>query len=206
MTEYVINYPKEERMKKLVLAVIILFSFQTSFAFGQCPTNCRPDAGDDVVEEADAGDDVVEEAGSCSTCEISQSCGAAGSCGADPISKVEKVKAEPEGGRMNVHALDAMIQAQVPVVILDARAGKFDDGKRIPGAKSLNSESKDEEVAKVIPNKDSLIVTYCVNTGCKASSKLAEHLKEIGYTNVIEFPIGIEGWIAAGKKVESVAK
>jgi rhodanese-related sulfurtransferase len=33
---------------------------------------------------------------------------------------------------------------------------------------------------------------------------LAAHLKKLGYTNIMEYQEGIEGWIKAGNKVEKV--
>jgi prevent-host-death family protein len=41
-------------------------------------------------------------------------------------------------------------------------------------------------VAKLVPAKDSLVVTYCANLKCPASGKLAARLKELGYSNVID--------------------
>jgi rhodanese-related sulfurtransferase len=87
-------------------------------------------------------------------------------------------------------------------VILDARAGKYDDGQRIPGAQSLNSQSSAEDIASVIPNKEAAVVTYCSSTTCPASKALATHLGKLGYTNVKEYPAGIAGWKEAGQSVE----
>jgi len=94
----------------------------------------------------------------------------------------------------------------VAVAVFDARTGKYDDGKRIPGAGALNAESTAEEVAKAIKEKDSLVVTYCANLHCPASSKLAAHLRELGYKNVLEYRDGIAGWLADGNKVDETAK
>ena len=86
-------------------------------------------------------------------------------------------------------------------IILDARSGKYDDGTRIPGAKSLNSKSSPEEIAAVIPSKDAVVVTYCSNTKCPASKMLAAKLVQLGYTGVNEYAEGIAGWKAAGGQV-----
>ena len=94
------------------------------------------------------------------------------------------------------------IKTDKNVVILDARSGKYDDGRRIPGAKSLNAKSTPEEVAAVVGDKDAKIVTYCSGVKCPASSYLAKHLTKLGYKNVIEYPKGIAGWSEAGQKVE----
>jgi rhodanese-related sulfurtransferase len=90
-------------------------------------------------------------------------------------------------------------------VILDARSGKFDDGERIPGAIALNDNSSSEEIAKIVPDKNAAIVTYCGGTKCPASGKLASHLKKLGYTNISEYPDGIPGWKAAGRKTDKAS-
>jgi rhodanese-related sulfurtransferase len=92
------------------------------------------------------------------------------------------------------------------MVILDARSGKYDDGRRIPGAKVLNADADEAEVAKVLPEKGALVVTYCGGLTCPASNALAERLKKLGYANVIEYPQGIAGWTKDGNSVEGGGK
>jgi rhodanese-related sulfurtransferase len=87
-------------------------------------------------------------------------------------------------------------------IILDARSAKYDDGERIPGAKSLTSEASAAEVAALLPDKDAEIITYCSHPKCPASQRLADHLKKLGYTHIHEYPEGIAGWKAAGGRVE----
>jgi len=89
-------------------------------------------------------------------------------------------------------------------LIFDARTGKYDTGERIPGAKTLSADSSADEVVKAIPDKNASIVTYCANLQCPASNNLANHLKKLGYTNIMEYPEGIEGWIKDGNKVDKV--
>ncbi len=117
-----------------------------------------------------------------------------------PSAQVEEAK-EESPATINTPGLKTLISSGVPLTILDARSGKWDDGKRLPGALSLNFESKPEEIAKVLPKKDSLVITYCSNLKCPASHKLYTHLKSLGYTNLIEYPEGIQGWIEAGNPV-----
>lgn len=131
-----------------------------------------------------------------------------GVCGSEPAKsehKHEEAKTEHKHNvaSVNTSGLKTLLDSGVPMIILDARSGKWDDGKRIPGALSLNSESKPEEIAKVLPNKEALIVTYCSNTKCPASHMLYEHLKKNGYTNLLEYPEGIQGWVEAGNPVNS---
>lgn len=89
-------------------------------------------------------------------------------------------------------------------LIFDARSAKYDDGRRIPGAKALSDKASPTELASAIPSKNSPVVTYCSNTQCPASAKLAAHLKANGYTNIIEYPEGIDGWVKSGNRYNNV--
>ena len=106
-----------------------------------------------------------------------------------------------EKAEIDSHVLERLIASKAKVVILDARSGKWDDGRRIPGAKQLAPSASAKEVAKLIKSKKSLVVTYCTNLKCGASGKLAARLAELGYKNVIEYPYGIDGWAEHGGKV-----
>lgn len=116
------------------------------------------------------------------------------------------------GGKEAAHTHDLSTKELTGIVtaksaiLLDARGGKWDDGKRIPGAKSLPSGSSAEAIAAAVPDKSAAIVTYCSNTKCPASEKLAKKLVDMGYTNVKEYPEGIAGWKDAGNKVETAKK
>ena len=100
-----------------------------------------------------------------------------------------------------VDELADMIASKTTMILIDARSGKFDDGKRIPGAVSLTDQATAEEVAKVISAKDALIVTYCSNLQCPASLNLSLHLQKLGFSNVKKYPDGIEGWVKSGHEV-----
>ena len=127
-------------------------------------------------------------------------CGAAGAtCKAACAPEVKAVQA----ASITPAGLDALLKASTPLVVFDARSGKYDDGRRVPGAKSLTDKATAEEVAKLVPTKEALIVTYCVNLKCQASPHLAQHLRSLGYSNIVEMPAGIEGWVAEGRAVES---
>lgn len=127
-----------------------------------------------------------------------------GVCSAEP-SKATGMKPSPlRGSVITTEALKALISSGATMHILDARSGTYDDGRRIPGAKALNAESKVSTILRMLPEKEGLIVTYCANLKCPASSKLFEHLKSLGYKNLIEYPEGIQGWVNAGHEIETV--
>jgi rhodanese-related sulfurtransferase len=117
-------------------------------------------------------------------------------------SKEEHCRKFKNGPFINTAVLENMIESNIPMVILDARSGKWDDKTRIPGAQSLNDKSTREEVEKIIKTKDTLVVTYCSNLKCPASNRLYIHLKKLGYKNVLEYPFGIQAWLEAGNDIE----
>lgn len=136
----------------------------------------------------------------CKKCEKSQkeSCEKKTDC--DKSMKACKLKAGE--GTLSTAALKILLDSKTDLTLLDARSGKYDDGKRIPGARSLNADSDAKEIAKVIPSKESLVVTYCGSLQCPASSKLHKHLTGLGYRHVLEYPEGIKGWVEAKNPVE----
>ncbi len=119
--------------------------------------------------------------------------------------RAEKGEKE-EIATINTATLKALLDTIDDVVVLDARSDKYDDGKRLPGAVQLTADSSEEQVKEVVADKDALIVAYCSNRKCPASTHLAHHLKKHGYNNVVKYPAGIEAWIAAGNSVQEVDK
>lgn len=111
---------------------------------------------------------------------------------------------------INAAGLKTLMDARIPMVLLDARYGKYDDGKRIPGARALKCEgciSNPEFVGKVARSKNDLIVAYCGVSQCPLSSMLAKKLRSAGYGNVIVFKDGISSWAKSGfQTVSSEAK
>jgi len=52
--------------------------------------------------------------------------------------KKEHCRKFKNGPFINTTVLENMIESKIPMVLLDARSGKWDDKSRIPGALSLN--------------------------------------------------------------------
>jgi len=118
----------------------------------------------------------------------------------------KKASCCPAAGKeavVNTEALATLIQSKVPLKIFDARSVKYDDGQRITGAQQLSPDADEAVITKAIPDKSQLVVTYCAGLKCPASKALADRLKKLGYTNVIEYPQGIAGWLEAGKAVDN---
>ncbi|MBU1108822.1 MAG: rhodanese-like domain-containing protein [Candidatus Riflebacteria bacterium] len=178
-------------MKYLTIVVAILM-IGASAGFLHAEAGCSSCASVESCSKSYTEDACVDDA--CTSTEA----------GHNHKESASKEEARSETGVLDTVGLKTLIDSGVPMIVLDARSGEYDDGKRIPGALSLNSESKPEEIAKVLPNKEALVVTYCANLQCPASSALNKHLKSLGYSNLREYPEGIQGWIEAGNPVKSV--
>jgi rhodanese-related sulfurtransferase len=85
-------------------------------------------------------------------------------------------------------------------LIFDARPKKFQDDAVLPKAKYLPSDSADDIILKMAPDKSQKIVVYCASIECPASKYLAERMVYLGYTNVFKYPEGIDGWEKAGNE------
>jgi rhodanese-related sulfurtransferase len=175
------------RMKGLLAAAVVM-SVSSAFAAGTC-------AAAGVAKPAEAA-----EKKACTDCtapkELVKPAAAA-------EAKTEEASAKAQA-EINTAGLKALISSKAPLVLLDARSGKWDDKTRIPGAVSLAPDAGDEVVAKLLPDKNALIVTYCGSLQCPASAKLAAKLKTLGYTGVVEYSAGIAGWKEAGHQVDTV--
>jgi rhodanese-related sulfurtransferase len=108
-----------------------------------------------------------------------------------------------EYGHIDTRGLATLISSKVPLVILDARQGKWDDGKRIAHAQTLPDGATGEQIKSLVPVKDALIVVYCSNSQCPASNYLAGQLSELGYTNILKYKEGIQEWINLGLQVRT---
>ena len=113
---------------------------------------------------------------------------------AKPAEKVEDAE-------IDTPALKTLVRAKVSIVIVDARGVQK---TRIPGAVAMNVRAKDEEIVKAVPDKNTLVVTYCGGPQCPLSTMLAKRMHGLGYQNVLEYRAGIRGWVASGGAVETV--
>ncbi len=124
-------------------------------------------------------------------------------CGNSCSVSSTELKQSKELGHIDTNGLATLIASGVPFVILDARGGKWDDGKRIAHAKTLLYTATEEEAQKAIPSKQALVVVYCTNIQCPASKALADRLTELGYSNILKYEEGIQEWINFGHPVQN---
>ena len=76
-------------------------------------------------------------------------------------------------------------------IILDVRTIDEYNAGHIPNAICIPNESIGSDIGSKLPNKEQLILVYC-RSGNR-SKQAVEKLKDLGYTNVIEFG-GIVDW------------
>lgn len=175
------------KLKALILALSLIATFGGFLYAEEGCSSCSAH-----TEHAGASEAKIEDScpdGTCAT--------------VAPAVTEEKVAKTQAPVTLTTAALKTLIDSGVAPTILDARSGKYDDGNRIAGAQSLNADSSVEEISKILPKKEALIVTYCSNLECPASHKLYTRLQSLGYTNLIEYPEGIQGWLEAGNPVTS---
>ncbi len=75
----------------------------------------------------------------------------------------------------------------------------------LPGAINLPVEWVDERAPRRIPDLDTEIVVYCIDSACDSSARVAERLLELGYRNVRHYVEGKKDWVAAGLPLEGGA-
>jgi len=180
----------------LATAAAILASAAFIYAGGACSTK---DASSCSSKEA------YTQSGTCGSTtaeECAKKCG--NNCHCDASCPGTQA-AQHTFSTIDTEGLKALIASGEAVVIVDARSGKYDDGRRIPGVVSLSADARDETIAQVLPDKNAKVVAYCSNEKCPASANLAKRLVKLGYTNVHKYPHGIAGWTAAGHPVTTAA-
>jgi rhodanese-related sulfurtransferase len=102
---------------------------------------------------------------------------------------------------ISTDTLAALMRSRLPIHLLDARPARTGQG-RIWGARHLAPDTPEDAIQSLLPDKGEFIVTYCGGPACGASERLAERLRSLGYTNVVRYRLGYEGWTEADLPVE----
>lgn len=102
--------------------------------------------------------------------------------------------------------LRALLETEQPVLLLDARPENHDDLRRIPNATRLPFDSSAHDIEAVVGPRDTLVVVYCTNVRCLASRYLAESMVRLGYTRVLKYADGLEGWLSSGQPISMFEK
>lgn len=92
--------------------------------------------------------------------------------------------------------LKKIIDAQKTFVLLDCRMKESYAAEHLPGAINLRWKYVPEQAGKLLPDKKTMIVTYCGGITCDASIRCYKNLQDLGYTNLVEYSGGLEEWKA----------
>ena len=80
--------------------------------------------------------------------------------------------------------------------------------EHIPGSMNIpvaDSDFVSRVEDRVGGDKNHKIVVYCASTQCDASSKAAGKLEKAGFSNILRYEAGMQGWKDAGYAIESGA-
>ncbi len=113
------------------------------------------------------------------------------------------VAVQASSGRTADISHDSLKEAMADgsVTLIDVNNSQSYQKGHIPGAMSYQNVKGD--LLSVLPgNKDALIVAYCANPYCGAYQRATQAAIALGYTNVVHYSKGIEGWREAGENTE----
>ena len=180
----------------LMIGAVLCWGVMDVAVAGGCCGGCKKTAAK-KVEAATCTKDVCAKKGKdCTKCTAKKATKAVCAKGCECDVKAKAAK------HISTDDLKALVKSDAKVVVVDARAAKGFVQGHIPGAKSLPAGSDAETIAKVLGDDKSVkVVTYCSSTKCGASPKLAAALAKKGYTNVVEYKVGIKGWKEAGNEL-----
>jgi rhodanese-related sulfurtransferase len=80
--------------------------------------------------------------------------------------------------------------------------------RHIPASINIPLSSYDfvRKVEERLHSKSARVVVYCSSTECDASEKAAKQLEEAGFTAVLDFKAGVDGWSSAGYELQGRQK
>lgn len=74
----------------------------------------------------------------------------------------------------------------------------------LPGAVNVPvDDTFEENIQKAVPDKSKTVVVYCRDIECHASAKASHRMERLGYTDILEYHEGKDGWKAKGYPVET---
>ncbi len=89
------------------------------------------------------------------------------------------------------------------LVVIDVLPRVRFEREHLPRAQhaSLYDDDFLERVEALVDDPSTEIVVYCGSTGCNASAKAAQRLREAGYGHVLDLEGGLRAWADAGLPV-----
>lgn len=107
---------------------------------------------------------------------------------------------DPEWERVGTDEFEDAINNNPAGFLLDVRTtSEWNSDGYIEGATLIPHDSLEDRSDELPEDMDDLILLYC-RSGNR-SQKAAQTLMDMGYTNLIELDVGINGWKSDGKSV-----
>lgn len=94
--------------------------------------------------------------------------------------------------------LETLLTSGEPFKLVEALPLKYYQEEHLPQALNLPLEQLAKLASELLPEKTELVVTYCASVSCENSATAAAQLRQLGYTNVLEYREGKADWKAAG--------
>ena len=89
------------------------------------------------------------------------------------------------------------------LTLVEALPEKYWSEAHLPGALQMDYTEVRDRAPSLLPHMDARIVVYCASTECRNSTKAAQTLESLGYTEVFEYVEGKQHWMEAGLPTES---
>lgn len=107
--------------------------------------------------------------------------------------------------KIDTEQMKELLDSNEDFVLINVLDESQFEERHIPGSMNIPVEDPDflERVTDYVPGKNQRIVVYCANEDCPASQQAAAKLENAGYTDVIDYTEGIEGWQTTGEPVEN---
>lgn len=94
--------------------------------------------------------------------------------------------------------LVSLLTAGAPLALIDCRPATSLAEPRIPGAMVFVSGWQYENIAACFPGKDILMILYDGGP-VSVRAEARRQLSKAGFSNILQYPDGIRGWIEAGQ-------
>jgi len=102
--------------------------------------------------------------------------------------------------RITARQLQEMMEREDAPVVINVLSPEDYRERHIPGTENVPVSATDfvDRVRSRVVARDEPVVVYCASEDCTASEKAGEKLEKAGFTNVIDFSAGVQGWEEAG--------
>ncbi|MGP0566245.1 MULTISPECIES: rhodanese-like domain-containing protein [unclassified Nitrospina] len=103
------------------------------------------------------------------------------------------------------NAIQQLLNEGANLTLVEALPREHFEQGHLPGAIQINYDEVEEKAPKLLPAKEARIVVYCASETCQSSTKVAESLVAMGYTDVSRYEEGKKDWLEHGLPVEGAA-